>query len=540
MSERAHAPGRRRGSAILAALFLLGVLTVFAGFQQYLARQSVAVVQRAHLASLAVLQGHSGVEELVDQVVKRANDPSTPLYRAFRKAIRQPWTEIDLTAHLDAPRHAVLPSWGRPDAPPTATRGELEARVVEHKATLRAPRYLDAAGGSEEFVAVLTLSTIAEATTALGSVQRRASATYELRALKTTPPAPMDQAGIFVENAGAVAGVGGVGQHRSLLIQDHEAFRLRLQEVADTQAGEVAERLRELAAGMRGAEFLEEHAKRFAEAGDAILFGPIHGREVTAEGLDLVRQLRRLKADREQKVAAFEAAASDPAALGAAGYEVVSALGRELNQFRLYASRYAILARDVPKVAEQLLPYLDRLSPEFFRGRVHTRLPADDPLVARWAAGEVRLNGVVELLPAGSELTITGRPRGQLVLVTGTHPVRLQGAASGEAVDRPEDAIPDRLVVVSLGGNVSVSGDVRAAVLMLPPEDGGTPGQVQVASGATLTGNLTVANAQVGTIALAGKIRHDSAMHAPSPNDTRRLGPSEDPYTIVMSPTPLF
>lgn len=538
---------RRRGSAILMAAAMIGALTVFAIFQQHLARQSLVVVQRANLSSLAVLQGESAIEELVDQVAVRANDPTTPLFKELRALMRAPWERLDLTPFLTRPEIAVHPRAGFLGSAPRDA-GALAAEVTEFQARLRGPRYAPGERTTEEFTAILTLSVIVKATNPRGELLRRVSATYEVRGLMTTPPRPFDQAGFFVQGAEAVVDLGAIDRERDQLVQDYEAFRQRLEAAAATQAVAGA-RLTELAAGMAPEGQLESALPRHGPLAGGALFGPRHGAFVTGGELDLPRELARRRAQRAELQAAFEAALGRPDQVGDAAFEVVSSLRGAVAEFTRFHGQFALVGPSSDDYRDSLAPYFDRLEPGFYQDRVHLRVPADSPLVARWAAGGARLTGVVALEPGAGELRIGGRPRGQVVLVTGGQHVILDGQGSpAEDEEAPAPgASPDRLLVVSVGGDVTVQGDVRASVFMVPREGGGG-GKLRVRSGARLTGVVAVGAARPGQVALEGTLVHDGSLRSVSPAaagaapapDPEGAPPRTDPYTIVLSPMPIF
>lgn len=525
------------------ALGMLAVLTVFAGFQHYLAMQSHRVVHRAHLSTLVLVQGHSAIEELVDQIGRDANRRGSALYDALRGSLARTWTEIDLEPCLREPSEDITPRWGRKRDRGLASGSGLEAEVHDYDVVMRAPRYASVAGGTEEYVCIVTLSADVEARNPHGGLRRWVSATYELRAVVTAPPRPMDQVGLFVQNASAVSNLAGLDQERTTLLDGHESFRQRLGAAGPTLSDPDKARFAELAASMKPRDFLAAHAPEFAAAPDAVLFGPLHGGIATADSLDLVGRLRRYRQDRQQVLADFEAAMNGPGEKGEKAQAVVSRFGLALNEMVLFRSQFAVVRRDDPRLVSQVAPYFDRFTPEFFLNRVHLRLSPEDELWTRWAAGEARLDGVVLLVEGAGEVSIAGRTRGQVVLVAPGRKLRLGALPTPDTNE--EDALmaqSHRLVVASLGGEVSVEGDARAAVFMLPGPGGRPGGRAHVLANATLLGSLAVPDARPGQVVLDGGVRYDGALRAPTPSDPPPPPDVQvaDPYTFVLSPSPLF
>jgi hypothetical protein len=528
---------------------MVGALTVFAIFQQYLARQSMVVVQRAHLSGLAVLQGESAIEELVDQFASRANDPSTELFEALRELMRSPWSQLDVAPFLSMPEITIQPqsgfigaSAGNPDS--------LTSEITEFHARLRAPRYAAADRGTEEFTAILTLSVIARAAKPRGEMKRRVSATYEVRGLLTSPPRPFDQSGLFVQNAGAVVDLGSVDSEKDQLIQDYESFRQRLESVAGSQ-GEAGPRLTQLSEGMASQEEMSAALPAHGPLSTGALAGPRHGAVITAASLDLAGDLVRRRNQRTQLLSEFESALGQPDAVGPAAYKVISSLRGARAEFDRFHAQYALIDASSEGYQSGLAPYFDRLQPDFYRQRVHLRLAADSPLFTRWAAGEAQLNGVVGLEPGGQEVHIVGQPKGQVVLVTEGQHVVFDGPPPGaEDAAVEEAAIPDRIIVASIGGDVTVAGDVKASVFLVAG-DGATGGRLRIRAGTTLYGVVAIGEGSSGQLALEGHISYDGSLRFPTPvagededddhsGHGHRRGPSQDPYTIVLSPAPIF
>lgn len=548
MRTHALAPARRRGSAILVAAAMVGALTVFAIFQQYLARQSMVVVQRAHLSGLAVLQGESAIEELVDQFATRANDPSTELFAELRELMRAPWQRRDLAPFLSLPGIVVQPQIGFIGASP-GSPDSLTSEITGFEARLRGPRYAEADRGTEEFTAILTVAVFTRAANPRGEMERRVSATYEVRGLLTSPPRPFDQSGLFVQNTGAVVDLSAVDREKDQLIQDYEAFRQRLEAVAGSQ-GTAGPRLTQLFEGMASREEMAAALPAHGPLATGALAGPRHGAILTAASLDLAGDLVRRRQQRQQLLAEFESALGQPDAVGPAAYRVISSLRGARAEFDQFHAQYALIDPNSEGYQTNLVPYFDRLQPDFYRQRVHLRLAADSTLFTRWAAGEAQLNGVVGLEPGGQEVHIVGQPRGQVVLLTDGQHVVFDGAPPGEE-DAAAAPTPDRLVVASVGGDVTVAGDVRASVFMLAGEDA-SGGRLRVRSGTTLTGVVAIGDARPGQLALEGEIAYDGSLRLPSPvsaadgegddHAARRHpgAPIQDPYTFVLSPAPIF
>lgn len=534
---------RRRGSAILTAMVLCVVLVAYIGFQRYMARQSLLLVHRTRLATVAELAGTSAIEEFVDQVNREANQPGTELFRALRGLLDGPWSELDLKPFLKPPQYPIHPRWGglggAGRALETSVRDDFQARLFS-------PRFPGGPRSTEEFTALLTFTVVGQVQSPVGVVEAPIRATYEARAVLTNPPRPFDQVAVFLRNPGAITDLSGANQALGILRRDHEEFRQQLQELAPSQPEAVAARFLELAEAMQEPGDLRAGTSPLPGGADTLLLGPNHGTHLDANLLNLAGRLRNLRRERQELVTAFQeslalpetAAVGEPTVAGERAYALASALGRELGERAQFLGLVRLLSLEHDWPRRNLLPYFDRLEPDFFLQRVHLRLPRESDLLQQWSVGEARLQGVVEVEGGGGRLSIRCPTRGRLVLVTSGQEVLLEGGASAGS---PRGAARgDHLMVVSLGAPVTVTGNVDASVWMLPGKNGDPPGAFVLRRSGRLRGSLLVSEAHPGKVVLEGRVEYRPGLRTPFPPSEGEGPFRTHHYTFVLSPTPIF
>jgi hypothetical protein len=413
-----------------------------------------------------------------------------------------------------------------------------------------------APGATAEYVSVLTLSAIVEARGRAGKVKRGVSATHELRLVRTAPPAPLGYEEVVLDEVRAVFDPAAVNTIRERALAAHEAFRQELLAEGAARGGDLGDRLTELGNAMATPDLARESSSPFPTEPGIVLVGADHSvAGVPGSFLDLTATLEGLEVVAQQRIDEFRSLLnSDPDQARKVAFKASHDAARPLTRIWTFQRAFDVLAPDSPRLPGILGSSLDTLVPEYFLDRVHLRMGRQDPLLTRWASGEARIDGVVELETGGTPVELARPTWGRTVLVVrGGGQLVLKNAEPGSLPDASEalfhtgddeqsrgEARFDSLVVVSLGADVAVEGDAQAAVLMLPGDGGTPPGRFRLASGARLRGALVIKDALADRVEIRGTILEDPALQAPM-NPAAGLaqdGPTH--YTVAISPAPVF
>jgi hypothetical protein len=130
---------------------------------------------------------------------------------------------------------------------------------------------------------------------------------------------------------------------------------------------------------------------------------------------------------------------------------------------------------------------------------------------------------------------LEGDLQGRVVLLVG---------AGGVVLENLNGSMPThlgRITVVSLGGDVTVRGRVRASIVMLHrPGNRFAVGTLRVQPDATLVGSLLIPDPVVANLGLDGEIEVDPEARTSFPPSSTlgRAGAGE--YVVALSPEPLF
>lgn len=531
--DRSARRGRRQGAgALFGALGLLLLLTVMAFVQRQLSRQAVSEVHRSQLVTLARSQARNVLEEMVGGLGQAANEPGTPLFRRIRWSLDEPFDTLDLTADLPPSRTPLTARWGNLT---NGAEAEASFQVSNRWARLSRRRPCYDERGTEEWVAVLEVGTQVVCEDAADRVERTLEAAYELRTMLLAPPRPFDQLGLFLGRPGSLIDAARVNQIRDAAVQGHLALRSELQS-ADTSAlsGDDKRWLRQIVEGMLTAEDLENRVPRLPD-GEAVLYGFLgEVREFQLRELDLVARLEAIQARLDARKAAYQSAPPDRSRYEQAYWMVdeYSNVFDAIWQSRSWATR--ILERDSDRFRELFEPYLHRLTPRYFLERVSLSFHEEDPLYHAWRSMGRRLEGVVDLSHWSQRIELEAELQGRVVLLVGP------GGATLRDLNWSTGAEGHRLVLVSLGGEVVVEGQVRASVIMLPGADGSPTGSFRLGSGAHLRGGLLLPEPGTASVVLEGILEYDGFFRASyPPRNTLTLG-TRGEYVVTLGPQPLW
>lgn len=507
------------------------MLTMIGIVQHTLSRQSLSAVHRIQLAALARTQARSAVQELLQVVARDVNDPESAAFRKIRETMDDQFQILDLTADVDAPAELIDAAWGRRGATDPAG---ARCRIRDHEVVIRGTRASLDIGGTEEWVGVLTLKVTAEVSDAAARVVREVEQNHEIRTLLAGPPRPFDQLGLYLGDLAAVTDPARVNRERRRLLDGQKQLRMEVTSWDPMQlpAGDV-QRLEAIAAGMLPDDEVAARTPELPEEA-ANVMGFYHVGTMPLEDLDLVRVLAKEREYVEEAEAKLRAARADPTRVVQGVYDAVDAYSNALNRIWSYQRTMTVLPHGSERYEQAVTPYLKRLTAAYFLDRVTLAPPPDDPLLTRWLAGTARIEGVLDLRDREEQLYLTGELRGRTVVIVGEKGAHL------EDLNRRAGEVGHKLTVVSLGGDVSVRGEVHAAVLMLGVAEGVPPGRARIGMSSTLVGGLVVPHSPPGSVQLEGSIRYDSNLLAAYPPKDDLLKPYRGDYVVVVSPDPLF
>lgn len=513
------------------AIAALGVLVVSLGTLRLTRTHQVRFgVRRAQLAGLARLQARSALQELVAELARGLNRPEAPVFAFLRERLVGEWEELDLAPLLPRPEIEWQPSWGRLGE--ESARGRVFGEILGYSARVHGAAPVPDPAGTEEFVAVVTLGVDVRVHDAFGALTRHLEESYELRATLVGPPRPFDQLGIFGGELAAFTDRARVAAGRRDLLA--RAGRVRAELAARDTAGwpaHLQSYFARIVEGMPEADVLEERVPRLP-ATPAALSGFDHVADVPLTSLDLAASLEGDLARIGELERAYRAAAGDAQAATDAAY----ALAGELSNAADRVWQYQRVSRVVPHEGEfqrDFAPFLGRLDGAYWRARAHLAGTPADADLAGWLAGAHRLEGVVDMTAAPAQLRLAGRLKGRVAVLVGPRGARLETAAAGGEPG-------DRLVVVSLGGDVEVAGDCAAAILMLGGEDG-EPGRLEVPGGARLRGAVLAPHAsEGGPLPLRGTLVPDKALLGPWPPAATVHQAGAGSYVLALDPRPLW
>lgn len=525
---------RRLGLSTLVAVMGLLAVGGFVGFFQWtLSRQAAGGVHRIQLSAMARLQARSAIQELVAQAGRQANQPGTPLFETLRKVMDERWQVKDVTEHLNPPAIPLKPGWGKRGA--SGAEGRAAASIVDWGVRLRGSRRAVDVEASEEWTGVLTVRVVAEVGDAAATVRRELEENYEIRTILVGPPRPFDQLGLFLgRHDAAFDPVAVNAKRRQLLAQQRRIWdEVEKTKVPDLSP-EAETKMKAIIAGLLPADEVERRTPEVPEEPSA-LWGFYHTGRYYLEGLDPLRDIEKV----EPEIARYEAAARSATngdELVDAVYHLVDESSDAVNLLWDYQRIMNVRPHSGEVYQKNVAPYLGRLTPKYYLDRAHLEIHPQDPVFQRWLRGEARLEGVLDLTRYGKRLELKGELFGRVILVVGEHGVVLDG------LNQESSLRDNRVVVVSLGGDVSVRGESHASVLMLGAEGEpeGSPGIARIPFSAILTGNLIVPNPTRSALQLDGSIKPDPRLQAAYPPSHTLLKAGRGDYLVAVSPRPLF
>lgn len=524
------APGRRRRgvSGLLLALGLVAFLSLLGAFQHNLSRRTVGEVHRVQVAALARLQAESAVQELWDQAARSINQPGTPLFRALRQLAAADWSEVDVSSAFTAPSQGLEAGWGKLAAG-AAAEGRVASEVVSFRARVRSPRLSFGTERREEWVALLTLTAVSRVADAALSLKREAEESFEIRMVRAGMPRPFDEVAFFLGNAEALVDVSRVNQRRQEMIalQDQLVNQMLNNPPSNIDPAD-APRLQAILEAMHSRGTLEERTPELTTEPSALVgFGHVH--DVRVDYLDLARLLDADATSIRQQMGSLGGSSDFIKDLSYLVNDLSMGVTRIYNWTRILT----MLPEGGDQYQNLVAPFLDRLSPEYFLDRVTLRGEPEHPRIKAWLAGEARIDGVIDMRASPTQLQLTGKLNGRTVILVGPAGASLFNLSQLEA--------SDSILVVSMGGDLQLSGTVDASVLVTYREGGGPAdsGGLTMGLGTQFIGSLILPHLSPSQLELSGVLEQVNT-RAPQDPTTAASWNRRGPYVAVLSPEALF
>ncbi len=520
--------------AVVAALVLVTTLVLVGYFRQELGLRTTWRIHRSRLSALARLQGELALGEMaarISQDVNRAGGVLAGLVRSRLDAFPE---ELDLGPWVPAPAASLEPSWRDLRA---GFAGRATSRILAHRARIRFPRACLDSLGTEEWTAILELGVTVGITDGSGSLRKEMEAAHEIRVLLLAPPRPFDQLGLYLGDASALLDLRAANLLREEAIRGHLALldRLRSLDPAGLSAAD-ARWLGQIVTGMVPGDELRRRLPPFPESGAAILGIDPEVQALDLAELDLESGLARIRQRIEAREAGFSAYARVDRSRLEHGYWLVDEYSNLFDRlWQVGSGVISLVDRLGGKWRDGIEPYLPRLEPGYFLARVTLRPDEQEPFFHQWRARGARLEAIVDATGFTRPVELEGELQGRVMLLVGRAGIRLRDlnweAAQGE----------NRLVIVSLGGDVDVEGKVAAAILMLGPQNGAhRPGRLRMAPSAHLKGSLILPWSGSADLALHGALEYDRSLHASWPPRRTLDRGTRGEYLVSVGPRPLW
>lgn len=531
--RRAGARGGQ-GALLLIVVVSAGILLLIGVRQLFTSSALSARAGRSAGATTASLLAESVVQEGLWQFQTKANDPAGPLFEALRQEVYAPKPgALGLGELLATPVSAGL--FAQAAFKDFKMEG-FEASVVYQRQFEDLPY--------ERFGLVRLLARVRGPAAGSEKSVRELELARGFKVVLAGVPRPFDQAALFIGEGLAVTDLNAVNARRKRYIDRSVAIASAAERFATSAPASLTSRYEALRKSVPARQALEASAPELPANPGSLLFAVWRdGQQFPLENLDLDRRLQsdeaRFQPDETRLTSAesaLAAAPSDPAAhtgfLEAAEASLrglSSLLGRIWafhEGFRMIDSANAAHAELVSRQERLRLAHWRRVA--FFRfdegpGGRSCQQQLDE-LLKRLTP----LNGVVILENTKEPIRLAGPIRGKLVLVTGSGGVSLDGVSA-------PDPAQDLLTVVSLGGPVSVAGEVHACVASVAPSAGGQVGPVQMQPGSTLRGGLILERIASGS-QLAGRLVRASRYFSGTTGDDKLQRPRTGHYVVGISP----
>jgi hypothetical protein len=523
------------------ACIALGVLTVIGIQQGFFASHLSLQAARVTGGSTATALADSAVNEALWRFESGANEPSNPLFEQLRREVLAPrMGELDLKEFLDLEQTRRLGE--RPEYRACSLE-RYEARVVYQRQFEDLP--------FERFGLVLFRARVASKPVFGPSLVREVETARGFKVVLGTIPRPFDQCALLVGEAGSVTDLPALNRKRQrYLEQADEAIRW-LEEAQASAPAELSPKYARALSAVGTPESRRAAVPVIDEEPKGILFGdwpdklhfPLQDLD-TAARLELdetayAPDFARLRESRAAMQATSGDAAAHEAFLQASQQalrnltELTARLWVHKENFRTVGTSEPLHAELTTRLKYLRLDHWRRLA--FFVLRESAAEGGINTQFAKLRERLKPLNGIVLIENSAEPLRLSGEFAGKLVVVV------TQGGVVLDGVNRqaPEQ---DLLTVVSLGGPVTLSGEMHATVAMASPADGGGAGSLPplvIKPDTRLHGGLVLEKMPAGS-ELAGRLYRDSRFDSGTTGPGPRQKPRLSHYVVGVSPAPVY
>ena len=535
--------GRRRGlgALVVLACIALGVLAIVGIQQGFFASHLSLQAARVTGGSAATALADSAVNESLWRFESGANDPSSPLFERLRREVLAPHLgALDLTDILGVEQARRLTS--RPEYR-SCSLERCEAQVVYQRQFEDLP--------FERFGLVRFRARVASRPVFGPSLVRDVEVARSFKVVLATVPRPFDQCALFVGEAGSVTDLPALNRKRQRYLEQADETVRWLEEAQTWAPPELAPRYARALSAAGTPDSRRAAVPVADEDPKGLLFGNWpDDLSFSLQDLDPIARLERDEAAfspdfarlRESR-AALQATTGDVAAHEAylrVSDRALRNLTELLARFWVHKENFRTVGTSDPlhaRVAARLkylrLEHWRRLA--FF---VLRESAAEGGINAQFAKLRERLqplNGVVLVENSSEPLRLSGQFRGKLVVVVTQGGVVLDGVNQNAREQ-------DLLSVVSLGGPVTLSGEMHATVAMACPAEGAGAASLPplvVRPDTRLHGGLVLEKMPARS-ELAGRLYRDSRFDSGTTGPGPKQKPRPSLYVVGVGPVPVY
>lgn len=529
--------GRRAIGALLVVILSMIVVLVIIGVgQRFLGSAVSNQTQRTSVGDLALELAESAVEEALHQFRTKANDPATPIFALMRKDVYVPSLgDRDLTPFIETPHLKKILS------EPQYSKFYLRDLRVE------IPYQRQFGGlGYERFGIVKVRAQVRFDLSLTESVSREVEAGVGFKVALCGPPRPFDQMALMILIPGAAPSELEFAQLESkkrelfaLVKETHDDAQQRAESGNTPDA--VKDEYREIPGLVNSVDTWQKQLPDLPTSGFLLWGGKPAPQPLEFEELFILKKLEeKERADltpaRREVEQALRKVTTAPDDVQA-HRDLIAAYRRRA---RALASLLTVMAEQRQHFAAKSGDVFDAVNGHEYKlyerhwgWKTFYELSEkpDDPIDAQLS----RLLSAVHPISGILKLNNTAKPvrlanvdiQGKLIILTGTGGVTL---ANVNRRERPADL----LTIVSLGGPISVSGDVHAVVI------GGSTESRQKATFSAAPGSTIHGGLVLETLPSDGerqfRIVRDDKYHSGTSEEKSPKAAYADYYYIATSP----
>jgi len=540
LSDRLPRFGRSRSGAgflVVLALGLAAVLLVIVVYQAGFGTQLTGQTGRAIAGMNARDLARSAAED-VRARLSTALDPETDLGVLFRQEIFDPDTGIrDLTLQVVPERALGLAGSGPfrnlsldPVMVSISSQTPLESTGYERRGRV-------------------TIDVKVTGSRVSTPIRQHLSREIDFLVTLVTVPRPFDQFGFWLTSSTDRLDFVWLNERRLQLIEQAGSLQSRLEAVRNGSEGPVLTQVEAMLERLLTPAEIEQRLPSFSEDPDvalaALWFRP---QSMDLRNLNLTRRVAEALEDHGRAYAQYQELDPGSGVLAPAKVHawltsienILKATDEVMLLLWSFMNGVRVLGPENPERLD-IEQYRSRLQSPYFEARAAYRFETADgsspvPAVTAFLASAPRASGILFARSRGSSgpgLQLSGTRQGRAVIAMNGIDVALKdlnGAPTAE----------DSLLIAVFGGEVSIEGHVRAAVLVGDRvEEDGTriPGRVRFPAGATLTGALIMDQLDRGSV-LEGTVVRDERYIASQKGASTASGISHRQLWVAFDPEP--